>query len=124
MSMTASLGLSMREAGGAASSSHGEDRGGERPFRGDRGAAEDRGVRAHPLRQCKLSDPDARAAEGVTDDDGDAFAGTPTKHSSEFFCGTVRMAWEQSYTIAAGNIGMVDAAWRRRNNHDGFRDEH
>src|SRR6266849_1913995 len=63
-------------------------------------------------------------AEGVTDDDGDAFAGALTKSGGEFFCGTVRMAWEQSYKIVARDIGMVNAGIGADETMTGFRDEH
>src|SRR6266478_4052354 len=65
-----------------------------------------------------------RATEGVTDNDGDAFASALTKSGSEFLCGAVRMAREQSYNIAAGDIGMVDAGIGADETMMGFRDEH
>src|SRR6266404_7751755 len=48
------------------------------------------------------------AAKGVTDNDGDAFAGALAKSGSDFFCGTVRIAREQSYNIVARNVRMVN----------------
>src|SRR6266481_4564316 len=65
-----------------------------------------------------------RATEGVTDNDGDAFASALTKSGSEFLCGAVRMAREQSYNIVAGDIGMVNAGIGADETMMGFRDEH
>src|SRR6266481_8614614 len=120
------FGLFHEEAGGGGELiGNGEDRGGERLSVAIAGAAEieeyghTRCANGH-IGQTQTPGP----AEGVTDDDGDAFAGTPTKHSSEFFCGTVRMAWEQSYKIVAGNIGMVDAGIGADETMMGFRYEH
>jgi len=42
--------------------------------------------------------------------------------AASFFRGTVRMAWEQSYNIAPGNIGMVDAGIGADETMMGFRD--
>jgi len=64
------------------------------------------------------------AAEGVTDNNRQALASALTKGGCEFSCGTVRMAWKNSYNIAAGDIGMVDAGVSADETMMCFRDEH
>src|SRR6266403_503170 len=114
-----------REHGEEEISGNGEDRCGERFSVAVAGAAKieeyghTRRANGH-IGQTQTPGP----AEGVTDDDGDAFAGALTKRNSEFFCGAVRMAWEQSYKIVARDIGMVDAGIGADETMMGFRYEH
>src|SRR6267143_1729257 len=49
------------------------------------------------------------AAEGVADDDGDAFAGAFAERGGNFFCGAIRISREQGYGIVARNIRMINA---------------
>src|SRR5260370_24750666 len=51
-------------------------------------------------------------AEGVADDDGDAFAGSFAERGGNFFCGAIRISREQGYGIVARNIRMIHTCIR------------